>query len=436
MDTTLDPLRNSELHRALAFARARETHPGLPGDLLLELCDAAWQRAAGDTRDGGALERFERALDVVARSYRVGGGRLSISEVAEDAIPLAALQPYIDAQKRRPAPVEPEPVAVPARRTLTDKLSRLPRIAPAPIGVSLAAGIFGVTAAAQAGVLEQTPLAPLSFTDRSGAPEVADRSAATRADRAAGDSGRSGDGAAGNGSRAGSPWVGEVAASAAAADSEEPAGTEQFPRAAGTSQGVEAPAAPVDLASSTGGAPAPVVAAPAEPVAAAPEAPAAPSPSRPPVVELPAMEVEMGDEDGGGNEDSEQQPSSGDEQPQVGVHFPTIQLPGGVTVQIPQPGLEQGEEQQGEEQEGEEQEGEEAPPEELPEQPLPPEEQPDGVSERPATTVPAPEAAPQAPAAATPPAVTPPAATPPTPAPAPPAAPAQPEAPAPTAPPA
>ena len=91
---TLDPLRNSEVQRALAFARARETYPGLSSELLLELCDAAWQRAAGDTRDGGALERFERALDVVARSYRVGGGRLSVSEVAEDAIPLAALQPY------------------------------------------------------------------------------------------------------------------------------------------------------------------------------------------------------------------------------------------------------------------------------------------------------------------------------------------------------
>ena len=90
----LDPLRNSELQRALALARARETYPGLPGELLLELCDAAWQRAAGDTRDGGALKRFERALDVIARSYRVGGGRLSVSEVAEDAIPLAALQPY------------------------------------------------------------------------------------------------------------------------------------------------------------------------------------------------------------------------------------------------------------------------------------------------------------------------------------------------------
>ena len=90
----LDPLRNAELQRALALARAREAYPGLSGELLLELCDAAWQRAAGDTRDGGALERFERALDVVARSYRVGGGRLSVSEVAEDAIPLAALQPY------------------------------------------------------------------------------------------------------------------------------------------------------------------------------------------------------------------------------------------------------------------------------------------------------------------------------------------------------
>ena len=91
---TFDPLRNSELQRALAFARARETYPALSGERLLELCDAAWQRAAGDTRDGGALERFERALDVVARTHRVGGGRPSMSEVAEDAIPLAALRPY------------------------------------------------------------------------------------------------------------------------------------------------------------------------------------------------------------------------------------------------------------------------------------------------------------------------------------------------------
>ncbi len=94
MDTPLDPLRNSELQRALAFARARETYPGLSGELLLELCDAAWQRAAGDVSDGVALGRFERALDVIARSHRVGGGRLSVSEVAEDAIPMAALQPY------------------------------------------------------------------------------------------------------------------------------------------------------------------------------------------------------------------------------------------------------------------------------------------------------------------------------------------------------
>ena len=94
MDTKLDPLRNSELRRALALGRAREAYPGLSGELVLELCDAAWQRAAGDTGDGAALERFERALDVVARSYRVGGGRLSVSEVAQGGVPMAALRPY------------------------------------------------------------------------------------------------------------------------------------------------------------------------------------------------------------------------------------------------------------------------------------------------------------------------------------------------------
>ena len=225
MDTTLDPLRNSELHRALAFARARETYPGIGGELLLELCDAAWERAAGDTRDGGSLDRFERALDVVARSYRVGGGRLSVSEVAEDAIPLAALQPYIDAQKRRPAPVEPDPAVVPARRTLADKLPSLPRIAPAPVGVSLAAGVFGITAAAQAGALEQTPLAPLSFTDRTEAPAPASAAgdagsaSAGKASRGAGTSS-----GADGGSASLSPFIGELASSNAAQADAAPAG--------------------------------------------------------------------------------------------------------------------------------------------------------------------------------------------------------------------
>ena len=299
MDTTLDPLRNSELHRALAFARARETYPGLPGELLLELCDAAWSRSAGDTRDGGALERFERALDVVARSYRVGGGRLTVSEVAEDAIPLAALQPYIDAQKRRPAPVEPhpEPVAAPPRRTLADKLSRVPRIAPAPLGISLAAGVFGVTAAAQAGVLDQTPLAPLSFTDRTEAPAPAGQSATAsdhRADDGGGAQGGSGSSPAPAGGGSASSWVGELAASQAASGG---AG-DSAPAATSEPTAVDGPAVTEDLAGSTGGTP--VSAAPA-PVAAPAPAPSAPAEAAPvslpaperPAIKLPAVQATL-----------------------------------------------------------------------------------------------------------------------------------------------
>ncbi|HYI36568.1 MAG TPA: hypothetical protein VEX39_08195 [Thermoleophilaceae bacterium] len=474
MDTTLDPLRNSELHRALAFARARETYPGLPGELLLELCDAAWSRSAGDTRDGGALERFERALDVVARSYRVGGGRLTVSEVAEDAIPLAALQPYIDAQKRRPAPVEPhpEPVAAPPRRTLADKLSRVPRIAPAPLGVSLAAGVFGVTAAAQAGVLDQTPLAPLSFTDRTEAPAPSGQAAPASDRRAGGDAaqGASGSSSAPADGGSASSWVGELASSQAAAggdDDSAPAATSE-PTAAG------GPAVAQDLAGPTGGTP--VAAAPTLVAAPAP-APSAPAEAAPvsvparerPAIELPAVYVDLGpDDQEEGDEDAappteEQQEHPG--QPPVGVHFPSLHLPGGVVVEIPQAG--QGEEEVGQDQPDK---GEEAPPEEqltpeelaggeedssetqlpgeddlggqvpeedLPEQLLPAEESPDGVAERvpaavpdvapPAPPVPAP-AAPAAPPAPAP------VATPPAPAPAPaqPApAPAQPQPPAP-----
>ena len=292
MDTTLDPLRNSELHRALAFARARETYPGIGGELLLELCDAAWERAAGDVRDGGALERFERALDVVARSYRVGGGRLTVDEVAQDAIPLAALQPYIDSQKQRPAPVEPQPA--PARRTLADRLPSLPRIAPAPVGVSLAAGVFGITAAAQAGALDQTPLAPLSFTDSTEAPAPAGKAAAPasggQADGGSGQaSGASFASSDASGSARGSSWAAEGGSGQAAA----------APAAASEQAGTGTPAAAPQQISTGGTAPAaaaPVqVSAPA--AAPAPAAPAAPEPEGSPDIDTPVVQVDLGDED-------------------------------------------------------------------------------------------------------------------------------------------
>ena len=435
MDTTLDPLRNSELHRALAFARARETYPGIGGELLLELCDAAWERAAGDTRDGGALERFERALDVVARSYRVGGGRLSVSEVADDAIPLAVLQPYIDAQKRRPAPVEPEPA--PARRTLADKLPSLPRIAPAPVGVSLAAGVFGVAAAAQAGVLEQTPLAPLSFTDRSEQPAPADPSASA-------DRGGSGAQAApglpstSGGSGPSSPWVGELAAANAAGS--DPGATAQGatpePRGAGGSVAPSGSTGTAPVAATPVATPAPV-AAPAPVSAPAPGDTPDVSVPEPSVPDLPEIQIDMGqDEDSGDERAPEQTPAGGEHEqaPPVGVHFPNIQLPGGVVVEIPQAGDDEDSEDQDASappDEGEEVPAEnqltpdedvgaenapdaqlpgqddpdgQVPEDEQPEQPLPADEGPDGVAERvPAVTppAPAPEGAP-APAPAPP----------------------------------
>lgn len=353
MDTQLDPLRNSELHRALAFARARETYPGLGAELLLELCNAAWERSAGDTRDGAALARFERALDVVARSYRVGGGRLSVSEVAQDAIPLTALQPYIDAQKRRPAAVEPAPepvAATPPRRTLADKLARVPKLAPAPLGVSLAAGVFGVAAAAQAGALDQTPLAPLSFTDRGDSPAPAGPGGAASADHlgtSAATGGRSDHGA---GSMPGSPWVGELAGG----------------RVAQVSSGNAAapPKAPADEVTGAGSEPSPV-AAPLEPASGGtPAVPTAPSPAPPtpavpsprvPAASPPAVHVELGGQDDPGA-DHGQEPPKADGPPAesvpggagelpVGVHYPApgsdgdgqgpvISLPGGVQIPV------------------------------------------------------------------------------------------------------
>ncbi len=107
MGIHIDPLANPELQRALAYARARETYPAITGGLLLALCNAAWERAAGETGDGLAVDRFEHAMDLVARGYRAGGGRLSVSEVAQQAIPLAALRPYIKPAGARSLPFEP-----------------------------------------------------------------------------------------------------------------------------------------------------------------------------------------------------------------------------------------------------------------------------------------------------------------------------------------
>ncbi len=107
MGIHIDPLVNPELQRALAYARARESYPAIPGELLLELCDAAWERAAGEADDGRAVDRFEHAMDLVARGYRAGGGRLSVSEVAQQAIPVAALRPYVKPVRVKPLPFEP-----------------------------------------------------------------------------------------------------------------------------------------------------------------------------------------------------------------------------------------------------------------------------------------------------------------------------------------
>lgn len=154
----LDPLGSPELHRALAFARAREAYPGIPGDLLLELCEAAWDRAAGEAGDGRALDRFEKAMQLVSRGYRAGGGRMSVAEVVEEAIPRAALRRYVRPSNLRPLPAEPEVPPVPARKPLSERLAKIPMASPAPVGAALAAGFVGLVAAGQAGALPVTPL--------------------------------------------------------------------------------------------------------------------------------------------------------------------------------------------------------------------------------------------------------------------------------------
>lgn len=166
MGIHINPLANPELQRALAFARARESYPAIPSELLLDLCNAAWERAAGDGEDGLALGRFERAMDLVARGYRAGGGRLSVSEVAQQAIPVAALRPYIKPAGVRPLPFEPaveEPV--PVRHPLAARLARIPMLSPAPVGATLAAGLLGLAIAGKTGSLPVISPAPAGSGD-------------------------------------------------------------------------------------------------------------------------------------------------------------------------------------------------------------------------------------------------------------------------------
>jgi len=166
MGIHIDPLASPELQRALAFARARESYPAIPSELLLDLCNAAWERAAGEGEDGLALGRFERAMDLVARGYRAGGGRLSVSEVAQQAIPVAALRPYIKPAGVRPLPFEPaveEPV--PVRHPLAARLARIPMLSPAPVGATLAAGLLGLAIAGKTGSLPVISPAPAGSGD-------------------------------------------------------------------------------------------------------------------------------------------------------------------------------------------------------------------------------------------------------------------------------
>lgn len=155
MDNHIDPLASPELQCALAFARARESYPAIPSELLLELCNAAWERAAGEVGDGLAVHRFEHALDLVARGHRAGGGRLSVSEVAQEAIPMAALRPYTKPAGVRPLPFEPVPEEPEpsARRPLAARLARIPMVSPAPVGATLAAGLLGLAVAGKSGSL-------------------------------------------------------------------------------------------------------------------------------------------------------------------------------------------------------------------------------------------------------------------------------------------
>src|SRR4051794_14165536 len=178
MEHRLDPLGDLEVRRVLAFARAREQYPSVPRGLLLDYCQAAWQAAGagGDLHD--VLDRFERALMLVAWTHR-RSPHLNFRSLVDQVIPQVALKPFMAPADAAPAEepeaaklVEIEPAAKrdavrpPARRFIP----RVPFASPVPLGAAVAAGFVGVTIMGQAGALPVAPFAPAG-NDGANAPD-------------------------------------------------------------------------------------------------------------------------------------------------------------------------------------------------------------------------------------------------------------------------
>jgi hypothetical protein len=204
MEHRLDPLGDLDVKRVLAFARAREQYPAVPSGLLLDYCQAAWQAAVAGGSGQDVIERFERALVLIAWTHR-RAPHLTFRSLVDQVIPQVALRPFMAPQDAAPVeepepiveqepPVRPHGVRPPARRLIP----RVPFASPIPLGAAVAAGFVGVTALGQAGALPVAPLSPAGNDDAKvpahgdgDAPAAPNRAAASNRPAAAADPGPS-----------------------------------------------------------------------------------------------------------------------------------------------------------------------------------------------------------------------------------------------------
>ncbi len=173
MEHRLDPLGDLDVKRVLAFARAREQYPSVPRGLLLDYCQAAWQAAVAGGATSDVIERFERALMLIAWTHR-RSPHLTFRSLVDQVIPQVALKPFMAPADGAPVE-EPEPAEVaelepaakrdavrpPARRLIP----RVPFASPIPLGAAVAAGFIGVTMLGQTGALPVAPFAPAGNDD-------------------------------------------------------------------------------------------------------------------------------------------------------------------------------------------------------------------------------------------------------------------------------
>jgi hypothetical protein len=163
IDLHLDPLGELEVQRALALARARESYPAVPREMLLGYCEAAWDVALkADPRRRDLQGSFDRALLIIAWTQRRSGGRVPLRELVDQTVPRIALEPFIS-EPGQPALAEPQPeVRVqpeeprPARRSPL----RVPFTSPIPVGAAVAAGVVGIAVLSETEVLPIAPLQP------------------------------------------------------------------------------------------------------------------------------------------------------------------------------------------------------------------------------------------------------------------------------------